>query len=62
MKKMKHSPSTAGIDTAKDKLDIAVHGSKELLEVANHDAGHEQLVDWLGERKIKRVGIEARGG
>ena len=62
MKKMKYSPRTAGIDTAKDKLDIAVHGSKELLEVANHDAGHEQLVDWLGERKIKRVGIEASGG
>lgn len=62
MKRTKYSRKTAGIDTAKDKLDIAVHGSEELLEVANHDAGHEQLIAWLGERKVKRVGIEASGG
>lgn len=62
MKRKKHTPRTAGIDTGKDKLDIAIHGSSEFSEVANDGTGYEQLVEWLSERKIKRVGIEASGG
>lgn len=62
MKTKKYNRKAAGIDTGKDKLDIAVHGSPDLLEVANDTAGHEQLIEWLVERKIKRIGIEASGG
>jgi transposase len=62
MKTKKDNRKAAGIDTGKDKLDIAIHGAHDLLEVANDTAGHEQLIEWLGERKIKRVGIEASGG
>ena len=62
MKKKQYSQKAAGIDTGKDKLDIAVHGSPDVSRVANDDAGHEQLIEWLVERKISRVGIEATGG
>lgn len=62
MKRNKYSRKAAGIDTGKDKLDIAIHGSPDVSQVANDDAGHRRLVQWLGERKIKRVGIEASGG
>ncbi len=62
MKMKKYSRRAAGIDTSKDKLDIAIDGSKGALEVANDGVGHEQLVAWLSGHKIERVGIEASGG
>lgn len=62
MKMKKYNRKAAGIDTGKDKLDIAIHGANDLLEVANAAAGHEQLIAWLGARKVKRIGIEASGG
>ena len=62
MKTKKYTRKAAGIDTGKHKLDIAIHGSHDPLEVANDTAGHEQLIEWLVERKIKRIGIEASGG
>lgn len=62
MKKKQYSRKAAGIDTGKDKLDIAVHGLPDVSRVANDGAGHEQLIEWLVERKISRVGIEATGG
>jgi transposase len=62
MKRKQYNRKAAGIDTGKDKLDIAIHGAPDVSQVANDDAGHRQLVQWLGERKIKRVGIEATGG
>ena len=62
LKMKKFTPKAAGIDTGKDKLDVAIHGSQESLVVANDTAGHEQLIDWLLARKITRVGIEASGG
>lgn len=52
----------AGIDTGKDKLDVAVDGSSEQLRVDNTAQGHQELVEWLKCRKVKRVGIEASGG
>jgi transposase len=52
----------AGIDTGKRKLDIALHGRKETLQVDNDPAGHRQLSRWLREHKVERVGIEASGG
>jgi transposase len=52
----------AGIDTGKRKLDVALDGSSERIEVENTPEGHTELVEWLRLRKIKRVGIEASGG
>lgn len=52
----------AGIDTGKDKLDVAIDGSSEQLQVDNTVEGHQALVEWLKRLKVKRVGIEASGG
>jgi transposase len=61
-KMSKHTTSAAGIDTGKYKLDIALHGRKDCLQVNNDEAGHGQLSAWLRRHRIKRVGIEASGG
>src|SRR5689334_9364951 len=58
----KRNTRAAGIDTGKYQLDIALYPSGECLTVENCDAGHEQLLAWLKERGIKRIGIEASGG
>lgn len=52
----------SGIDTGKRKLDVAIEGSSEQLQVDNTAQGHQALIDWLRSRKVKRVGIEASGG
>lgn len=52
----------AGIDTGKHKLDVAVHGAKARLQVANDEAGHARLGTWLRRQRVRRVGIEASGG
>jgi transposase len=52
----------AGIDTGKHKLDVAVDGHSEQLQVENTPEGHQALVDWLRQHRVKRVGIEASGG
>jgi transposase len=52
----------AGIDTGKNKLDVAVEGHSEQLQVENTPEGHQALVDWLRQHRVKRVGIEASGG
>lgn len=52
----------AGIDTGKDKLDVAIDGSPEQLRVDNTAEGHQALVEWLKRHKVKRIGIEASGG
>src|SRR5215471_19348134 len=52
----------AGIDTGKRKLDVALEGSSEWIEVENTPEGHMELVGWLRLGKVKRVGIEASGG
>jgi len=52
----------AGIDTGKRKLDVALEGSSERIEVENTPEGHMELVGWLRLGKVKRVGIEASGG
>jgi transposase len=53
---------TAGIDTSKAKLDIAVHGRTEHWQVENTPTGWRQLARQLLEGGIARVGIEATGG
>jgi transposase len=54
--------TTAGIDTSKAKLDIAVHGRTERWKVANALPGWRALAANLAEVGVTRVGIEATGG
>jgi transposase len=58
----KHSMVCAGIDTGKRKLDVAIDGRGEQLQVDNTAEGHKRLADWLRRHRVKRVGIEASGG
>jgi transposase len=54
--------TTAGIDTSKAKLDIAVHDRTERWQVANTLSGWRPLVANLAKAGVTRVGIEATGG
>jgi transposase len=58
----KTSITTAGIDTSKLKLDIAVHQRTERWQVANTLSGWRVLVANLTKAGVIRVGIEATGG
>jgi transposase len=61
-KMTKHTTICAGIDTGKRKLDVAIDGRHEQLQVENTPEGHKALVSWLRQHGVKRVGIEASGG
>jgi transposase len=52
---------TAGIDTGKDRLDVAVHGGGGPFAVENTPAGWQSLADRLRHDGVGRVGIEASG-
>jgi transposase len=56
------STLTAGIDTSKAKLDIAIDGKPERWQVANASKGWHELVAVLKEAGVTRIGIEATGG
>jgi transposase len=58
----KHTMICAGIDTGKYKLDVAIDGRTEQLQVENTIEGHKVLSAWLRRHRVKRVGIEASGG
>ncbi len=58
----KTNTAVAGIDTAKDKLDIAVHGQNLHWRVENALRGWKHLRSELAKAGIERVGIEATGG
>ena len=58
----KTSMASAGIDTGKRKLDVAIDGAQEQLQVENTATGHRRLSSWLRRHKVGRVGIEASGG
>jgi transposase len=58
----KTSTAVAGIDTAKDKLDIAVHGQTLHWRVENSLRGWKHLRSELAKAGVERVGIEATGG
>jgi transposase len=58
----KYTTVCAGIDTGKRKLDIAIDGRPERLQVNNTADGQQKLVVWLRQHRVKRVGIEASGG
>jgi len=59
---MKTSTAVAGIDTAKDKLDIAICGQISHWCVENNLRGWKRLRAELTKAGIERVGIEATGG
>src|SRR6266567_777841 len=52
----------AGIDTGKRKLDVAIDGCSQELQVDNTVEGYKVLLDWLRRHRVKRIGIEASGG
>jgi transposase len=54
--------TTAGIDTSKAKLDVAVHNRTERWQVANNVTGWRVLAANLAKTGVTRVGIEATGG
>jgi transposase len=54
--------TTAGIDTSKLKLDIAVHGRTERWQFTNTLPGWRTLAVTLAKAGVTRVGIEATGG
>ena len=54
--------TTAGIDTSKAKLDIAVHGRTQRWQVENSRHGWRGLAAELSKAGVMRVGIEATGG
>jgi transposase len=58
----KHNTVSAGIDTGKCKLDVALDGSGKRLQVDNSEDGHAALCAWLRRHRVERVGIEASGG
>lgn len=59
-----NQPSTvaAGIDVAKERLDIAVHGCKQSWQVANMPDGFRELVRLMRQHQVVRIGLEATGG
>jgi transposase len=52
---------SAGIDTSKAKLDIAIHGGPGFV-VTNDKAGWKQAATQLAQAGVTRLGIEATGG
>ena len=58
----KRSTICAGIDIGKSKLDVALHGRSDRLQVANTAEGHEKLFAWLRRQRVNRIGVEASGG
>jgi transposase len=61
MKMAKISTISAGIDTSKAKLDIAVHGGA-VFTVSNDELGWKEAGVRLRDANVTRIGIEATGG
>ena len=58
-----HSSTTiAGIDVGKHRLDVALHGSGDEIQLDNSPDGLADLLAWLRARNVIRVGLEATGG
>jgi len=62
MEQEKPSTKISGIDVAKSKLDVALHGSDATIQVTNDQAGFDRLGSWLEAHGVERVGLEATGG
>ena len=54
---------SAGIDVGKGAIDTAVHGKPDAMHHATRDdPGLRDLIVWLGDHDVVRVGLEASGG
>jgi transposase len=62
MEQVKSNTKVAGVDVGKHRLDVALHGQADQLQVANDATGRAQLVAWLQAHGVTRVGLEATGG
>lgn len=62
MERGHRSMKVAGIDVGKRRLDAAVHGVSDELQVENGPRGFSELIAWLHAREVGRVGLEATGG
>lgn len=56
------SPCYVGIDVSKDTLDLAVHGAKDVLHVANDRHGGQRIVERLAPMRPTLIVVEATGG
>jgi transposase len=56
------STIAAGIDVAKQQLDIALYGCKQSWRVANTPEGFRDLVQLMRQHQVTRIGLEATGG
>lgn len=59
---MRHSTTTAGIDTGKHSLDVALDTSDKTLKADNTPEGWRQIARFLKANNVRRAGIEATGG
>lgn len=62
MEQRQSNTKVAGVDVGKARLDVAVHGLDDELQVENSRAGVGELIGWLKAREVGRVGLEATGG
>ena len=62
MKTRENSILSAGIDTGKDKLDVAIPGTAKSFTIDNSGTGWQQLAKRLAAAGVSRIGIEATGG
>ena len=63
MERRKLSTIAAGIDISKQMLDVAVHGLDDAARFRNEREGSfAELVEWLRNRGVDRIGLEASGG
>jgi transposase len=62
MEQRQTNTKIAGIDVGKLKLDGAVRGLEDVVQVDNTEAGVSELISWLRAREVGRVGMEATGG
>ena len=56
------SETYIGVDVSKGSLDVAVHGSRNLMHVPNDDSGIQKVVRLAVKRKAVMVCFEATGG
>ena len=54
--------AVAGIDVSKQWLDVVVWGRPESVRVGRDERGFGELVAWLRQHAVERVGLEASGG
>src|SRR5258705_7317377 len=52
----------AGIDVAKDKVDVCIRSLSLKRTFAGTEEGRRELTSWLRRRKVGKAVMEARGG